>query len=80
MATVVEIVAIWLLSLLLAMPEAVGFKMVTFERRNANTTTCMMQADSPFMNVSVYDAWIRVCVGVCGRVCVYVNALTAPVN
>lgn len=76
--TVVEIVLIWLLSLVLAMPEAVGFKMVTFEYRNVNTTTCMLQADSRFMTVSVYGAWIRVCV--CGHVCVYVNVLTAPVN
>ncbi|XP_003978465.2 endothelin receptor type B-like isoform X1 [Takifugu rubripes] len=60
MMTVVEIVLIWLLSLVLAMPEAVGFKMVTFEYRNANTTTCMLQADSRFMTFyqNVKDWWL----------------------
>lgn len=71
MVTVVEIMVIWLLSLLLAMPEAIGFKMVTFERGNANTTTCMMQAGSRFIAVSVYGAWIRVCVCVCVVVFVF---------
>uniref|UniRef100_H3D104 Endothelin-1 receptor n=1 Tax=Tetraodon nigroviridis TaxID=99883 RepID=H3D104_TETNG len=47
--TVVEIVLIWLLSLVLAVPEAIGFNMVTFEYRNATKTTCMLQARSPFM-------------------------------
>lgn len=60
--TVVEIVLIWLLSSVLAVPEAVGFNMVTFEYRNAKTTTCMLQARSPLMTVSVYAAWTLVCV------------------
>lgn len=63
--TVVEIVLIWLLSLVLAVPEAIGFNMVTFEYRNASKTTCMLQAHSPLMTVSVYSSWTLV--GACTR-------------
>lgn len=84
MVTVVEIVHIWLLSLVLAVPEAIGFTMVNFEYRNTSKTTCMLQARSPFMTVSVYSSWTLVCACrtacVCGRFCVYANVLTAPVN
>lgn len=58
MVTVVEIVYIWLLSLVLAVPEAIGFTMVTFEYRNTSQTTCMLQAHSAFMTVSVYSSWM----------------------
>nr|XP_046237010.1 endothelin-1 receptor-like isoform X2 [Scatophagus argus] len=47
--TAVEIVVIWLLSMVLAVPEAIGFNMVTFEYRNATITTCMLQPRTPFM-------------------------------
>ncbi|XP_028419424.1 endothelin receptor type B [Perca flavescens] len=47
--TAVEIVAIWLLSLALAVPEAFGFNMVTFDYRNVTITTCMLQPKTPFM-------------------------------
>lgn len=53
-ATAVEIVAIWLLSIGLAVPEAIGFRMVTFDYKNVNITTCMLQPRTPFMTVSVY--------------------------
>ncbi|XP_056156233.1 endothelin receptor type B-like [Lampris incognitus] len=49
MVTAVEIVLIWLLSVVLAVPEAVGFNLVTFDYRNVTMTTCMLQPCSPFM-------------------------------
>lgn len=55
MVTAVEIVAIWLLSLVLAVPEAIGFNMVTFDYKNVSITTCMLQPKTPFMTVSVYS-------------------------
>lgn len=70
--TLVQIVLIWLLSLVLAVPEAIGFNMVTFEYRNANITTCMLQACSPFMTVSVYSSWTLLCVPAQECVCVCV--------
>ncbi|CAK6958636.1 endothelin receptor type Aa [Scomber scombrus] len=47
--TVIEIVSIWLLSLILAVPEAVGFDMVTFNYRNETIRTCMLYPKSDFM-------------------------------
>ncbi|KAM3857470.1 endothelin receptor type B-like [Diretmus argenteus] len=47
--TAVEIVMIWLLSVVLAVPEAVGFNMVTFDYNNVTMTTCMLQPKTPFM-------------------------------
>ena len=87
--TAVEIVAIWLLSILLAVPEAIGFNMVTFDHNNVSITTCMLQPRSPFMTVSVYSAGIHT--GIYrsatdyARVCdvvgfVYVSMLTVSVN
>ncbi|XP_058480608.1 endothelin receptor type B-like isoform X2 [Solea solea] len=43
MVTAVEIVVIWLLSAALAVPEAVGFDMVSFEYKNETLRTCMLQ-------------------------------------
>lgn len=40
--TVFEIVSIWLLSLVLAVPEAICFDMVQFEYRNQTIRTCML--------------------------------------
>ncbi|XP_040037395.2 endothelin receptor type B isoform X1 [Gasterosteus aculeatus] len=58
--TALEIVAIWLLSALLAVPEAVGFDMVTFEYRNVTMTTCMLQPKTPFMTFyrDAKDWWL----------------------
>ncbi|TDH16237.1 hypothetical protein EPR50_G00018800 [Perca flavescens] len=47
--TVVEIVSIWLLSLVLAVPEAIGFDMVSFDYRNKSIRTCMLNPKSDFM-------------------------------
>lgn len=51
--TAMEIVVIWLLSVLLAVPEAVGFNIITFDYKNVTMRTCMLQPDTPFMTVSV---------------------------
>ena len=50
--TAVEIVVIWVLSMVLAVPEAIGFDMVTFDYKNATIKTCMLQPRTPFMFVS----------------------------
>ncbi|XP_040001841.1 endothelin receptor type Aa [Xiphias gladius] len=47
--TVIEIVSIWVLSLILAVPEAVGFNIVTFNYRNVTLRTCMLEPKSDFM-------------------------------
>lgn len=52
--TAVEIVVIWLLSALLAVPEAIGFNIITFDYKNVTIRTCMLQTDTPFMTVSVF--------------------------
>lgn len=65
--TAVEIVVIWLLSMVLAVPEAVGFNMVNFDYKNVSITTCMLQPNTPFMTVSVC-------------MCVYFSVLIASVN
>ncbi|XP_061566760.1 endothelin receptor type B-like [Cololabis saira] len=59
-ATALEILAIWALSLLLAAPEAVGFRMVSFQYKNVSMTTCMLQPDTPFMTFyrDAKDWWL----------------------
>lgn len=47
--TVIEIVSIWVLSLLLAVPEAIGFDIVPFTYRNQTFRTCMLYPKSDFM-------------------------------
>ncbi|XP_019718118.1 endothelin receptor type Aa isoform X1 [Hippocampus comes] len=47
--TVMEILSIWVLSMVLAIPEAVGFDMVSFNYRNQTLRTCMLQPKSDFM-------------------------------
>ncbi|XP_029011648.1 endothelin receptor type Aa [Betta splendens] len=47
--TVVEIVSIWVLSLILAAPEAVGFDVVAFTYRNETLHTCMLNPTTKFM-------------------------------
>ncbi|XP_070786035.1 endothelin receptor type B-like isoform X2 [Enoplosus armatus] len=58
--TAVEIVVIWLLSIVLAVPEAVGFNMVTFDYKNVTMTTCMLQPKTPFMTFyrDAKDWWL----------------------
>ncbi|XP_045567357.1 endothelin receptor type B [Salmo salar] len=58
--TAVEIVSIWLLSILMAVPEAVGFNMVTFEYRNVTIRTCMLNPQTPFMTFyrDAKDWWL----------------------
>ncbi|XP_076581094.1 endothelin receptor type B-like isoform X2 [Chaetodon auriga] len=58
--TAVEIVVIWLLSMVLAVPEAVGFDMVTFDYKNVTMTTCMLQPKTPFMTFyrDAKDWWL----------------------
>lgn len=62
--TAVKIVVIWLLSMVLAVPEAIAFNMDSFVFNNANITTCMLPRPStPFMIVSVYRTWVCECCG-----------------
>ncbi|XP_076019350.1 endothelin receptor type B-like isoform X2 [Genypterus blacodes] len=49
LATALEIVVIWLLSVVLAVPEAIGFDIVTFDYNNVTMKTCMLQPKTPFM-------------------------------
>ncbi|XP_037615036.1 endothelin receptor type B-like isoform X1 [Sebastes umbrosus] len=58
--TAVEIVVIWLLSAVLAVPEAIGFDMVTFDYKNVTMTTCMLQPKTPFMTFyrDAKDWWL----------------------
>ncbi|XP_072314790.1 endothelin receptor type B-like [Eucyclogobius newberryi] len=60
LVTAAEIVAIWLLSALLAVPEALGFDVVGFEYRNVSMKTCMLQPTSAFMVFysDVKDWWL----------------------
>ncbi|XP_008287000.1 endothelin-1 receptor-like [Stegastes partitus] len=57
---VYKIVVIWLLSVVLAVPEAVGFDMVTFDYKNATMRTCMLQPRTPFMTFyrDAKDWWL----------------------
>lgn len=49
--TAIEIVSIWILSFILAIPETIGFVMVPFEYRGEQHKTCMLNATSKFMEV-----------------------------
>lgn len=49
--TAIEIISIWVLSFVLAIPEAIGFVMIPFEYRGEQFRTCMFNATSPFMEV-----------------------------
>lgn len=51
LVTAIEIVSIWILSFILAIPEAIGFVMVPFEYKGAQHRTCMLNATSKFMEV-----------------------------
>lgn len=58
--TVIEIVSIWVLSLLLAVPEAIGFDIVPFTYRNQTLRTCMLNPQSHFMTIykDAKDWWL----------------------
>ncbi|XP_026795552.3 endothelin receptor type Aa [Pangasianodon hypophthalmus] len=59
--TAVEIVVIWVLSVILAVPEAIGFDVVTFTYRNMTMRTCMLNvSESKFMQqyVIAKDWWL----------------------
>ncbi|KAJ8008556.1 hypothetical protein DPEC_G00106120 [Dallia pectoralis] len=60
MVTALEITSIWLLSTLLAVPEAVGFNMVTNDYRNTTIRTCMLLPQTRFMKFyrDVKDWWM----------------------
>nr|XP_046271491.1 endothelin receptor type Aa [Scatophagus argus] len=49
LVTVIEIASIWALSLLLAVPEALGFDIVSFDYRNQTIRTCMLNPKNDFM-------------------------------
>uniref|UniRef100_A0A673G6B7 Endothelin-1 receptor-like n=1 Tax=Sinocyclocheilus rhinocerous TaxID=307959 RepID=A0A673G6B7_9TELE len=48
-STAVEIVCIWLLAVVLAVPEAIGFTMVSFDYNNVTIRTCMLKPETPFI-------------------------------
>lgn len=58
--TIVEIVSIWILSLILAVPEAIGFDMVTFNYGNNTIRTCMLNPKNDFMTFykDAKDWWL----------------------
>ncbi|ELW70044.1 Endothelin-1 receptor [Tupaia chinensis] len=58
--TAIEIVSIWILSFILAIPEAIGFVMVPFEYKGEQHRTCMLNATSKFMEFyqDVKDWWL----------------------
>lgn len=58
--TAVEIISIWVLSILLAVPEAIGFSIVTFDYKNVTMKTCMLHPQTPFMMfyMNAKDWWL----------------------
>ncbi|KAL6089869.1 hypothetical protein STEG23_031958, partial [Scotinomys teguina] len=58
--TAIEIVSIWILSFILAIPEAIGFVMVPFEYKGEQHRTCMLNATTEFMEFyqGVKDWWL----------------------
>lgn len=56
--TAIEILSIWGLSFVLAIPEAIGFVMVPFDYRNETLRTCMFDARSPFMEVCICSCFM----------------------
>ncbi|XP_026159048.1 endothelin receptor type Aa [Mastacembelus armatus] len=58
--TVIEIVSIWVLSLILAVPEAVVYDIVAFDYRNQSLRTCMLNPMTDFMKfyTDVKDWWL----------------------
>lgn len=58
--TAMEILSIWVLSLVLAVPEAIGFDMVKFNYRNTTIRTCMLNPKTEFMVYykDIKDWWL----------------------
>ncbi|KAM4751347.1 endothelin receptor type Aa [Anableps anableps] len=58
--TVIEIVSIWVLSLILAVPEAVCFNIITFSFNNKTVHTCMLDPQTDFMKfyTQAKDWWL----------------------
>lgn len=58
--TAIEIFSIWVLSIILAVPEAVVFNMVTFTYKNQTFHTCMLKPESNFTRfyVDCKDWWL----------------------
>uniref|UniRef100_A0A8C1HRW6 Endothelin-1 receptor n=1 Tax=Cyprinus carpio carpio TaxID=630221 RepID=A0A8C1HRW6_CYPCA len=58
--TAIEIFSIWVMSIILAVPEAVGFNMVTFTYMNQTYRTCMLKPETDFMMfyVNWKDWWL----------------------
>ncbi|KAM4585209.1 endothelin receptor type Aa [Odontesthes bonariensis] len=58
--TVIEIVSIWVLSLILAVPEAIGFDIITFSYNNNTIRTCMLNPKTDFMKFyrDAKDWWL----------------------
>uniref|UniRef100_A0A671PQ16 Endothelin-1 receptor-like n=1 Tax=Sinocyclocheilus anshuiensis TaxID=1608454 RepID=A0A671PQ16_9TELE len=48
---VYKIVCIWLLAVVLAVPEAIGFTMVSFDYNNVTIRTCMLKPETPFITL-----------------------------
>ncbi|KAJ1216562.1 hypothetical protein NDU88_004163 [Pleurodeles waltl] len=55
LTTAIEIVSIWILSFVLAIPEAFGFTIVLFEYRGQSHSTCLLNATTPLMKT--YQDW-----------------------
>lgn len=53
MITAIEIFSIWLLSFILAIPEAIGFAVVSFKYKDESYVTCMLNPTNNFMFVSI---------------------------
>ncbi|XP_006011646.1 endothelin receptor type Aa [Latimeria chalumnae] len=60
LVTAVEIISIWILSFLLAVPEAIVFDMVPFKRNGELYKTCMINASTKYskMYVKIKDWWL----------------------
>ncbi|XP_029459334.1 endothelin-1 receptor isoform X2 [Rhinatrema bivittatum] len=58
--TAIEIISIWILSFVLAIPEAVGFVIVPFEYRGENYNVCLLNATTSFMEFyrDAKDWWL----------------------
>ncbi|KAG8592354.1 hypothetical protein GDO81_000473 [Engystomops pustulosus] len=58
--TAIEIISIWVLSFILAIPEAIGFVMISANYRGEQLHVCMFEATSPFMEFykDAKDWWL----------------------
>ncbi|KAG7458812.1 hypothetical protein MATL_G00224570 [Megalops atlanticus] len=58
--TAIKIISIWVLSITLAVPEAIGFDIVTFNISNQTIRTCMLKPKTDVMRfyVDVKDWWL----------------------